>query len=297
MATPRSESIKLALSDHVGAVRSHHNAGGVEGKIDHYAYMARVIHAGVEGFFESDYSLAEIAKADSVKALDHVMTSTLLLHLTLALESPEFEELTAHLEASQAERRTINPAYHPSIEWTLIAGVNTYMNTSAGLYSALEESFGVEVASSPTNASIIDRLSKLNISQFIPYKHTYLDNAADSPMPNVQYFIKQFDKSPSGDVRFKVNFPGNALIPVPATQNKGMWGTEDFLVDGNKTTLLRDIPPDIATVGCPISFDPAQGRQLWALYAEARRTIGDRSAPNASVKSLGGIAASAQPKL
>jgi|GEM_PF-5417313 len=294
MATPRSESIKTSLSDHIGPVRSHHDGGGVDGMIDHYAYMGRVIHKGVEGFLTNDASRGLVLQAHSVKELDNVMTKALNFHLTSAWESSEFAEIAAHLKASQSERHGINPNIHPAVEWAMMAGVNTYMDTSSGLYGALQQVFGPEVACSPNNAAAIDRLSKLNISQFIPYKHTYLDAAADGlPLANIEHFIEQFDVTPDGDIRFKVGFPGNALIPMPAIFDKGVWGAADFLIEGNECMPLKHIPQSTVTIGCPISFDPQQGRQLWALYAEARQVVDRVGEDGTTTRGLGGSAVSA----
>jgi hypothetical protein len=247
----------------------------------------------MELFFADESALHRIQNATTTRELNHTFSDSLFASMQRVFLEPELYDTIIALQVSQGSR---GQGHHPAIEGALEGGVGTYMLNADGLYTALHLGLGAEAAHQPENAILLDQVSKLNIDHLSPYSHVFLDADLYEEAPqNLAGFIDQLEQSPRSGYKFKAGFPESALIPVASAQNKGIWSRDDFTLKGDETLRLRDVPTHSVTVGCPFSFEPKDGRKLWALYASSRAGIEQRIRLGVeAMNTTGGSAESAQ---
>jgi hypothetical protein len=263
MPTPRSQAIHYTRAgggEISGATES------ATAKIEHYAYMGMVIGPAVDGLMNDARALAAISEAKNLKVLTRQLQRQLTLQLRHVESTEAIRAIMPHIEALHEHRKHMSDIDYSSFNGMLGAGINTFIHTVETIYSRLLSITGDStIASHPNNAAIIDRLSKMNLREFSGYRSIYLvQDDASRPYQAASYapFETQFEPNPKGGMQFKPGFPASAPSIISLGQRE---------VDYIKRT--SEPPPELPTIGCPVSFEPHHTKALWELYAANRLRI------------------------
>lgn len=270
MSTPRAESIAKARNGDYLPITPPSESKDTN-KIDHYAGLALVMREATSRILENDDLRATLHASRSAAELRRVYLDALLKQNSLVLESAAFAHIHAGLQSSQRQRITVDAMVWDRVSDGLDAGTYNFVDTAELVYEALTDRFDSVVAAAPGSARIIDTLAKLNITQFMAYRDTYLSGTG-----NWGRFAKHVTITEAG-ARFKPGRPLNATVTnaLVMARGVGLISADDY--DNGPTIRVADIPPDRVTVGCPVTFYNHQVEGLWTMYAEARHSIHQRS--------------------
>jgi hypothetical protein len=235
--------------------------------IDHYAAIARVLRESTLQYVTNDDTAAVLAASRSAKDLRWNFIDSMTSQVHAVLHSDAFVDIHRGLQQSQSERSAMH--WH-LIEESLEAGIHTFINTTETIYDVLAKNLSPDVADSPDSFVLLDRLAKLNINQFIPYRSVYLDTSA-----NHKRFLEHLQPYNTG-MSFKPRFPLEAKVPTVLAAANALSGAEAFDLENNPLIRITDIPEERVTIGCPITFYAGQVKELWSLYAGERRSLRQR---------------------
>ena len=272
MTTPRAAAIKIA--------RSHEPFDANEpidietAKIKHYGYLARLFAPGITAFLEEENASDSLNTTTQVGQFHDAFIASLWANIQGLMDTPDFHNAHGGALATLNVRNEVN---FTSITGSLEAGLRTYLAVSSGVYENLALLHGNREAARPENALIVDRISKLNINLLPFYDRAYLPTLIHDWRPesrNLEAFGAQLQKSSDGGWRFKPGYPEAALMPEDLHGRMSQFDETGYRLKGDETIRLKDLEKDdFITVGCPISFEPQQGRELWGLYARHRQRI------------------------
>jgi hypothetical protein len=267
MSTPRSKAIHLSKSNELHTVPKDGAAAERDDyKIEHYAYLGRLINTGIRTFFDDDAALTVVTSTSTEASLRGELTHG-LLHSIVDNDASELYEV---LNTSQLRRS------HSDFDLAemINAGLNTYADNTKAVYDILAANYGHLAARHPSNASILDRLSKLHVTQIPLFAKVYLNDFVEQGEPNNSHlFLEMIEQAADGGFRFKKGYPENAYIPNGALKLKTNRMSSYVPILGDETLKLKNIELKSVTIGCPISFEPLIGKKLWNLYAQQRYNI------------------------
>lgn len=260
MATPRSEAY-LKSRDSEDTIRDPAAESVAGNKIDHYGVLSPIVNSGIEFYLSTPWRYEELESTDSFASLEATLADGITQSINAYVSSKDLEERIQKLDASQFSRYVLRLTTFEDTQRSIAAGNKTFISIFSKMFHILKR-ISTETASDPNNWKIVYKLSMLNLDHLRPYFSTYL---AESQ--NWSGIFDHLEVSESGGVAFKPGFPGLAKIPVNKHKNSPVELAED------ESILLRDIEISSPTIGCPISFKPANVQALWTLYAHNAKRL------------------------
>jgi len=263
MPTPRSEALQYYRSG-ATSIRTPESAHDPINKQEHFAVLAQVIDVGIAHYLTDLYTPAIFAEAKSLPTLTDIFRTEINNVLVNTLESKAFKDHFMSLHESQISRHQLLPYRWNDIKDTIRAGATTFSNSFEYIFDFLKRHYGIQMAGSPENWRIADRLAKLDIDQFAAYYTTYLTEFQNWP-----FVIDHLRKTPEGGLRFKPGYPEEAYVTEKiADPASRIIETKDFMLDGSQPLVqIKDVPSRDGAVGCPVTFSPQTIKSLWQLYA------------------------------
>lgn len=240
-------------------------------KVEHYAYLGRVIDWGVEEFFAAhDRNPEPIVTTDTPAQLSAAISDGFAdVFGRLGTEVPaELAEEWEYLSDSQAHRHELFVLRHPTIERAMRTGYRNFSQiTTPFLYDSLTEVYGVELGGKPENWPVLYDVASLNARQLNAFGNYFLVRNPGA----LEDVIEIVGEDERERLRFEGDFPEGVKVP-------GVFAPEDANLPADQygRVELADIPGG-PTVGCPIIFKPKHVRDLWALYAGQRSRMQEDS--------------------
>lgn len=267
-STPRAEAIIKAGHGET-TIRKPEVENDTENKIDHSAVLSQVINSGIDRYLsDSEYHLL-LQETHSIRHLDANLKFDLRQVILATLKDASFSAHHHSLIESTQARQELQDDSWSSVDAEIKGGVDTYVDAASRIFDFFKSRFGVEEAIHENNWRLLDKLAKLNVDQFAPYRTTYL-----VIHQNFSHFREQVKENEDGGFRFLPGFPLNAPVTKASlVSNKGLRNSTEFILnEQNETILLKDIPLRKVTTGCPITFKRDTVIKLWDVYrAQAYR--------------------------
>lgn len=267
MPTPRSESIYKAVHA-TTEIRPPVERNDIENKIDHYAVLSQVINEGVTRYIHEPQADSKLATATSTYDLEGILRGEVSDSILNTLTSDAFRAHFDSLHSSQTQRHMMDSSRWNDVALNILAGTTTFVHSFSHIHSMLQRHLGEAVASNPDNWRIADRIAKLEIHQFSAYYNTYL-----TTFQNWSAMMEHFEITETRGVQFKAGYPGDALVPLPVTEQRPILENKDFALDGSQPLLaIKDMDTSQA-IGCPVTFTPDTVKNLWGLYVQHAHRI------------------------